>query len=160
MPGEEARVKYMLVFMEQCSLHVCGFIVHTLLHLVIAAGNKTSKAFGSDLKCCKLRVGVLSMNKYIILLVLAAPTCLYLATVSSNVYSGYLLSTCSYGTRVLSSLFGVVYIVRPFPEQLNYCSCGMEFQKLFSSCCSVRVCLIESRRPPWFGFSQASLSVH
>jgi len=49
-----------------------------------------------------------------------------------TVYSGYLLlSTYSCGIRILSAK---EYGVRPSPEH-NYWSCGMEFQKLFSTRC-------------------------
>ena len=44
-----------------------------------------------------------------------------------------IVDICWAHTAVGSS-FAVVYIVSPFPEHYVYWTCGMEFQKLFSSC--------------------------
>ena len=90
----------------------------------------------------------LGTNKYIFRWFPVTPTCSDLGTVSSSVYSGYLLSTYSFGIRILSAMkygvrpfFDVDYIVSPLLELwYMYCrlslisACAYEFKWQASMC--------------------------
>ena len=96
------------------------------------------QAFGGGLKSCNLRVRVQYLSTCIFHWFPVTPAYLHLCTVSSSVYIQlWNWNSLSYGVWS-QPFFGVVYTVSAFPEH-NYWSCGLEFQKLFSSCCSARL---------------------
>ena len=80
---------------------------------------------------------------------------------SRSILHGYLLSTYRCGIRILSAMVwsqgGADYTASPFPER-NYT--GVVVQGFRSSSVSVthKGYLVESRRPLWFGSSQANRS--
>ena len=135
MLGQEARVSDVF----QCSWSnvtwVDAHIVHTLSLLWIGSyccRQQHLQTIGCALKSSKLRMRVqhLCMNKNVLLV--SCDSNVLVLSPQVTVYSGYLLlSTYSCGIRILSAK---EYGVRPSPEN-NYWSCGMEFQKLFSTRC-------------------------
>jgi len=112
MPKEEVRVSKVCWCLWSIIAWECahlGFDVHVLCHYceiaVTAAGNKVWKHLKVAWRVVSLGWG---FNISIFRWFPVTPTSSHLDTVSSSVYSGYLLSTYSCGIRVLSDMeYGV-----------------------------------------------------